>query len=142
MYRFYKLMYSSPVVSASGQIICHRFYYFYSFQQCHPFFGSSFVSSSMVVAMACFFIGSKIEEELQPVPRTVKAFYQIYQERTGQPLTQLSDTDAVLHFPSLYPRYIFDGGASSSERSSSSYLPLAITSTVSWTIPTATFSSS
>ncbi|KAK8823626.1 hypothetical protein WA577_002545 [Blastocystis sp. JDR] len=79
------MMGTSPVVSASGQIICHRFYYFYSFQQCHPFF----------VAMACFFIGSKIEEELQPVPRTVKAFYQIYQERTGQPLTQLTDTDPI-----------------------------------------------
>lgn len=90
--------------------------------------------------MACFFIGSKIEEELQPVPRTVKAFYQIYQERTGQPLTQLSDTDAVLHFQTLSPRYIFDGGASSSERSSLFSLHLDITSTVLWTIPTATFS--
>lgn len=92
-------MASSPVVSASGQIICHRFYYFYSFQQCHPFFGSSCFASLTIVAMACFFIGSKIEEELQPVPRTVKAFYQIYQERTGQPLTQLTDTDPVLYFP-------------------------------------------
>lgn len=45
--------------------------------------------------MACFFIGSKIEEELQPVRRTVKAFYQIFQERTGQPVTQLEDTDPV-----------------------------------------------
>ena len=122
-------MASSPVVSASGQIICHRFYYFYSFQQCHPFFGSSCFASLTIVAMACFFIGSKIEEELQPVPRTVKAFYQIYQERTGQPLTQLTDTDPVLCFSHVLPRSMFVGGASSSGRSSSCSPPSATIST-------------
>lgn len=38
---------SSPVVSASGHIILHRFYYFHSFQQYHPFFGVFCISSVM-----------------------------------------------------------------------------------------------
>lgn len=37
---FVAVMCRSPVVSASGQTICHRFYYFYSFRQCHPFYSA------------------------------------------------------------------------------------------------------
>ncbi|KAK8797989.1 hypothetical protein WA171_005517 [Blastocystis sp. BT1] len=75
----------SPVVSASGQTLCHRFYYFYSFKQFHPFF----------VSMTCLFIGSKMEEELRPVSRTIKVFYRIFQRRTGQEVIDLAESDPI-----------------------------------------------
>ncbi|KAK8798235.1 hypothetical protein WA588_003320 [Blastocystis sp. NMH] len=75
----------SPVVSASGQTLCHRFYYFYSFKQFHPYF----------IAMSCLLIGSKIEEELRPVSRLIRVFHQMYQQRIGEPITELSDTDPI-----------------------------------------------
>lgn len=85
----------SPVVSASGQTLCHRFYYFYSFKQFHPFFGKHFLFSLSLVSMACLFIGSKMEEELRPVSRTIKVFYRMFQRRTGQEVTDLSESDSV-----------------------------------------------
>ena len=45
--------------------------------------------------MACLFIGSKMEEELRPVSRTVKVFYRMYQRRTGQEVTELAESDPV-----------------------------------------------
>ena len=45
--------------------------------------------------MACLFIGSKMEEELRPVSRTIKVFYRMFQRRTGQEVTDLSESDSV-----------------------------------------------
>lgn len=49
---------STPVVSASGQILLHRFYYFHSFQKFHPFFGMclfpSVISSGNDVSLHWF----------------------------------------------------------------------------------------
>ena len=50
----------------------------------------------ILVAMSCLLIGSKIEEELRPVPMLIRVFYQMNQQRIGEPITELSDTDPVL----------------------------------------------
>ena len=89
---------SSPVVSASGHILLHRFYYFHSFQKCHPFFGLFGGFLLWIVGMTCLFIASKIEEELRPVSTVIKVFYRLYQRRIGQDVTKLTETDPVYVF--------------------------------------------
>lgn len=91
------------MVSASAQTICHRFYYYYSFTKCHPFFGIQLYLINIIVSMACVLIASKIEEELRPVSRILKIFYPMYLHRTGQNVIDLNETDEViiLFFPFL-----------------------------------------
>lgn len=59
-------------------------------------FQSCFWVFVILVAMSCLLIGSKIEEELRPVSRLIRVFHQMYQQRIGEPITELSDTDPVL----------------------------------------------
>lgn len=51
--------------------------------------------------MTCLFIGSKIEEEMRPVPVVIRVFYRIYQRRTGQEVTKLTETDPVPFYSSF-----------------------------------------
>ena len=70
---------------------------FIPFSACADFF------RLFVVAMTCLFIGSKIEEEMRPVPVVIRVFYRIYQRRTGQEITKLTETDPVLFWYKAFP---------------------------------------
>lgn len=100
---FTDLILRTPVVSASAQTICHRFYYYYPFTKCHPFFGMLLYPLNIIVSMACVLIASKIEEELLPISRILKIFYPMYLHRTEQEILDLNETDEVefLFFPFL-----------------------------------------
>ena len=96
----------TPVVSASGQMICHRFYYYYSFTKCHPFFSMFGKLHSFLVSMACVLIASKIEEELFPISRLIKIFFPLYLHRTGREYFEINETDEVSILIRLHPRSI------------------------------------
>ena len=95
-----------------------------------------------LVAMTCLFIGSKIEEEMRPVPVVIRVFYRIYQRRTGQEITKLTETDPV-HFQSVSWVRFSCAGVPFSLTLKSSFSPhLDITYTASPILPSDTFCSS
>ncbi len=59
--------------------------------------------------MTCLFIGSKMEEELRPVSRTIKVFYRIFQRRTGQEVIDLAESDPVGTARRILSRFSFGG---------------------------------
>ena len=77
-------------------MICHRFYYYYPFTKCHPFFSMVRKTSLFLVSMACILIASKIEEELFPISRLIKIFFPVYLHRTGRDYFEINETDEVI----------------------------------------------